>query len=267
MDALARCIDHVVAPTEDAEHLFALLSDGLGFPVAWPVADHGAFTSGGITFGNGGIEVLTGSSIPFFEPRLPVVVRGIAFRPAMPLEDVAAALDARNIAHAGVIPFGKRKDGSAIGATLPVTGLLGDECLVYFIDSPAGPLMCSAEAVEALAKASGGVVGATSFAEVQIGVPDLDQASKQWQTLLDPLQPIEDHCWQIGDGPLIRLKESPILGVAGLVVQVSSLDDARTSLSKIGLLGPVRKHGLGIRHPDAHGLDIWLVQAPAESRA
>ncbi len=262
MNPLAQCVDHVVVPVDDPAALFGVIAGDLGIPVAWPLTSYGIFDSAGVTFGNCGMEILrdTGSGVAFFESRLPVVVRGIALKPSAGLEETAAALDARNVAHSGVVPFGRRRDGGPIGHILSVDDAVGKECMVYFIEFPGSDVMCGPPAASMLAASAGGAIGVQRLAEIQIGVSDLAIAAERWQSILDPIPQEQPGLWRIGDGPAIRLKDSPIEGVAGLVVQVGSLDQARAALAERRLLGPVRAHGCGLRHPDTHGLDIWLVQ-------
>ncbi|GAC1411066.1 MAG: hypothetical protein NVSMB57_05390 [Actinomycetota bacterium] len=262
MKPLVQCIDHVVTPTDDYEHLFSLFAEGLGLPVAWPPGSFGEFFSAGITLGNGGIEIVrdNNSGIPFFESRLPVIARGIALRGTEPLAEIAGALTERGIKHDGVQPFGKRKDGSPIGSILLLHDMLGDECAVYFIEYPGAELMCGQASEKLFEQSGGGIVGATRFAEVQLGVTNLNAAIHSWQTLLAPSVPSDEACWTVGDGPAICLKESPIVGVAGLVLEVKALEEARNALARINLLGPSRASGCGLRHPETQGLDVWLTE-------
>lgn len=45
-------IDHIMIRTDRPAEIYALLTDVLRLPVAWPLADRGGVVSGGVGFGN-----------------------------------------------------------------------------------------------------------------------------------------------------------------------------------------------------------------------
>jgi hypothetical protein len=57
-ELLVRQIDHIIIRSDEAEGLFRLFSEKLNLPVAWPYRSYGAFSSGGVGFGNVNIELM-----------------------------------------------------------------------------------------------------------------------------------------------------------------------------------------------------------------
>jgi glyoxalase-like protein len=264
MEALVRQVDHVFVPVDDPVPLFRVFTETLGFPVSWPVHDYGLFRSGGVTFGNCNLEFVTGSpdANPYFKTQLPSVVRGIAFEPA-PDADWEAQLDARNLRHTGPVSHegrGARGHEGHLWTTMFLGGLIEEEAVVFLCEYKADECLRGDDAREAMAASKGGVIGAERIEEITIGVQDTDKAMRRWQRLLDPVQPSEPGLWHLGDGPAIQVRESPINGVAGLTVKVRSLEGARKALMERKMLGPVRRHGMGLHYARTHGLDVWLVE-------
>jgi hypothetical protein len=264
MEPLVRQVDHVFVPVDDPEPLFSTFTETLRLPISWPVHDYGIFRSGGVTFGNCNLEFVVGDEAvnPFFQPRLPSVVRGIAFEPVSGI-DWVAELDARKLRHTEVIPFegkGCHGDEGHLWTNIFLGGMVEQEAVVLLCEYHVNECLRDDEARAALAKAGGGAIGVECLEEITIGVQDVDKATRRWQRFLDPLQPSAAGLWRLGDGPAIRVRESPIDGVVGLMVKVRSLEAAREALMERKLLGPVRRHGMGLHYAHTHGLDVWLTE-------
>lgn len=264
MDALVRQVDHVFVPVDDPEPIQSLFTEVLGLPESWPVHDYGIFRSGGVSIGNCNLEFVHGDSEvnPFFEVRLPSVIRGIAFEPE-PGTDWGAELDVRGLRHTDRIPYegrGCRGHEGHLWTTMFLSGMVEREATVILCEYHAEECMRGEEAREALRRAGGGVIGAERVEELMIGVQNYAKAEQRWSKFLDPVEPSEPGLWQLGDGPAIHLKESPIDGVAGIVLKVRSLEDARDALMARKMLGPVRRHGMGLHYGKTHGLDVWLTE-------
>lgn len=264
MEQLIRRVDHVFVPVDDPEPLFKLFTDVLGLPVAWPVHDYGLFRSAGVTLGNCNVEFVAGSSDvnPFFEAALPATVRGIALEPA-PGVAWATALDERRLRHTEAFPHegkGARGHDGRLWTTMFIGGLVEQAAVAFLCAYEADECLRGVEAATALADAGGGVIGALRLTEITIGAQDYAKAERRWRRLLAPADPVEPGLWRLGDGPALRLKESPIDGVAGLTVAVRSLDQSREALLARGMLGPVRRRGMGLHYAKTGGLDVWLTE-------
>jgi catechol 2,3-dioxygenase-like lactoylglutathione lyase family enzyme len=53
-----RQIDHVMIKADDPREVFALFTDTLGLPIAWPLEERGGVVSGGVGFGNVNVEAI-----------------------------------------------------------------------------------------------------------------------------------------------------------------------------------------------------------------
>ena len=255
---LVRQLDHVFVSVKDPAPLLDLFTDVLGLPVAWPVMDKGSFTSGAVCVGNANIEFIAGpaSMSPYFEPTEPLTVRGLAFEPEA-AGRMTAMLDEKGFTHSGRVP------NSDVGgqwtnvflADMPPFGTL------VFLCEYEGATRRERVAVrEVFKQGDGGMLGVRRLAEVTIGVVDLDAAMELWRPFLSPAAPDAHGAFHIGDGPTVRLKRSPMEGVAGLWLEVESLSKAREALLALDLLGPTRASGIGLDYAHTGGLDLWLTE-------
>jgi hypothetical protein len=110
-----------------------------------------------------------------------------------------------------------------------------------------------------LAARQGGVLGLRRVKEVVVGSTHLTASSALWRTLLRPAPEETALCWQVGDGPAIRVIAADYDGLHHMVWEVHSLDAARAALEELGMLGVVMQDEITL-HPDTvFGLDIRLV--------
>jgi len=260
-DAAVTKVDHVFVPVPDPAPLFELFTGPLGLPVAWPIHDYGLFRSGGVCLGNANIEFVSGDLelFPFFAPTEPLTVRGIAFEPA------AAAvqrLDERGLPHTDPFPFegrGHSHDGQ-LWTNVFLENMLGLAAIAFTCEWHAEESLRGDGARAALSAMAGGPLGVTRLAEVTLGFVDHDAAMDRWSRLLAPAEPDRHGAFRIGDGPAIRIKPAPLEGVAGIWLEVESLERARAALSSMDMLGPMRASGIGLDYARTGGLDVWLTE-------
>lgn len=255
-------LDHVFVPVADPAPLFELFTGTLGLPVAWPVHDYGSFRSAGACFGNANIEFVAGdpAGFPYFAPTEPLTVRGIAFEPAS--AGVAAMLDERKLRHADPFSFeghGHAHDG-LLWTNVFLAGMLGRAAVAFTCEYHEEESLRGRAAHQAMEACGGGVLGVRRLSEVTLGVTDLDRSLARWKSFLAPAEADGHGAFRPGDGPAIRLKPSPIEGVAGLWVEVESLGRARDALHELDLLGPTRASGVGLDYARTGGLDVWLAE-------
>ena len=95
-------IDHIMIRAQEPGELYAFFVDTLQLPVAWPLAERGGVTSGGVGFGNVNVEAIRfpGQS---GEPG-PAHLVGFAFKP-VGLEKSLAELKRREIEYGEPRPF------------------------------------------------------------------------------------------------------------------------------------------------------------------
>ncbi|RIK40458.1 MAG: hypothetical protein DCC57_19510 [Chloroflexi bacterium] len=110
-----------------------------------------------------------------------------------------------------------------------------------------------------MAARQGGALGLRRVKEVVVGSTQLTASSSRWRALLRPAPEKTALCWQVGDGPAIRVIAADSDGLHHMVWEVDSLAQARAALEELGMLGVVMQDEITI-HPDTvFGLDIRLV--------
>ena len=106
----------------------------------------------------------------------------------------------------------------------------------------------------------GGSLGLISVKEVVIGTTNISAAYSRWHNLFYPAQELDSNCWQLTEGPAIRLIAADQDAVHHLVLEVESLDEAQQVLGDMGLLGRVRDDEIRIKRDLMGGLDFRLVE-------
>ena len=106
----------------------------------------------------------------------------------------------------------------------------------------------------------GGSLGLVSVKEVVIGTTNLSATARRWHNLLYPAQEMGAACWQLAEGPAIRLLAAEQDAIHHLVWEVESLDEAEQVLGDMGLLGRVREDEIRIKREMMGGLDIRLIE-------
>lgn len=109
---------------------------------------------------------------------------------------------------------------------------------------------------------AGGVLGLIRVKEVVIGTTQLTHSSALWRKLLRPAIEETGLCWQVGDGPALRVITAEKDGIHHMVWEVASLSDAREALETLDLLGSVMADEITLDPEKCFGLDIRLVEAP-----
>jgi len=261
---LVRKVDHILVPVADPQPLHDLFTRTLGLPAAWPVMQRGSYFSGAVCFGNANLEFIRGDgTLPFLTAVEPLVARAIAFEPVAS-SGWADELTARGLPSVGPM----RGEGESIhgGHRLLyentfVLGMIDDETGTFLCYYHSEEAMRGDAATAALREAGGGVIGALGLAEITIGLSDMEAGMERWKRFLAPIEPDAHGAFHFSEGPAVRLKESPIDGVAGLWVEVASLAAARDALRERELLGPMRASGIGLNYARNGGLDVWLTEA------
>ncbi len=231
--AVVRQVDHVLVASGEARELFTLLSEGLGFPVAWPMENYGSFSSGGIALGDVNLELLEDAEMRARNegPRW----TGCAFEP-VGLSAALAELDARGIRHGEPAPL---RSGwfTTLWTTVALPEISSDMSQLFLCEYEKPAATRRAELLRQLDSRDGGPLGLQSVAELVFGARELAVAQNRWRSLLLPLAPDADGRWQLGAGPAIRLVQAEHEGIVALVLRVKSLERARAALAARDLLG------------------------------
>ncbi len=108
----------------------------------------------------------------------------------------------------------------------------------------------------------GGVLGLVRVKEVAVGTTQLTESSAQWRRLLRPAFEETGLCWQVGDGPSLRVITAARDGLHHMVWEVASLAEAQAALAERDLLGTVMPDQITLDPAKCFGLDIRLVEVP-----
>jgi hypothetical protein len=261
-------IDHIMIRTGRPETLFKLFTETFELPVAWPLANRGGVTSGGVGFGNVNVEAIkfpgqhtAGSSLV-----------GFAFEPFTSLSDSLAELDRRGIAHGRLRPFViTASDGAAATLWTNVTlsqfsdsDTPADATLHIFLSEYTPEYVDSGQRRErlrtGLAQNGGGPLGIDGVVEVTVGTTNPSVSRELWGELLAPQASSAEGLWRVGHGPSIRLVSATEAAIQGLVIRVRSLGRAEAFLREQGLLGSVSQDHVMIDPDRVEGLRISLVE-------
>jgi hypothetical protein len=260
-EPLVRKVDHVFVPVRDPEPLFSLFTETLALPVAWPVTDRGLYGSAAACAGNANIEFIAGDPTvsPFFEPTEPLTVRGIAFEPEDG-EAMLATLDERAIPHAGAGTF-VDDTGEPMFTNVFLDGMAANAALIFLCEYKGETAGARRSVRDEFAAGDGGPIKVRGVAEITLGVSDVARSMDLWRRFLAPAEPDAHGAFHFGDGPVVRLKPSPIDGVAAVWLEVASLAGAHDALRERDLLGPMRASGIGLNYAKTGGLDVWLTES------
>ena len=120
-----RQIDHVMIKADDPREVFALFTETLGLPIAWPLEERGGVVSGGVGFGNVNVEAIRFPSQASLPSRAQLT--GFGYEPSA----LRACLD--ELRRRGV-PFGPMRplivtDSRGAKQTLLAAGTVADVAL------------------------------------------------------------------------------------------------------------------------------------------
>lgn len=259
-------VDHVVMLSNDPHQLFTLLTGTLGLPVAWPFAEYPGFASGGVQMGNVNIETIhfaEGSPLPY--PGSPPVYRdgrdaslfGIVLEPYS-LPTLSDVLRARGALPGAPSDQMGEYEGHPVrlwtNMFLQALGL--DSYVVYTCEYSPGykALLSQHRATPPL-----GNIGLLSIREIVVGAKDLPATLHAWDRLLAPVRSVESR-YEIGSGPALRFVEATDNRIISLVLEVGSLQTARSVLEQAGLLGSVSENEISIDPSRVQALDIRIVE-------
>lgn len=263
-------IDHIMIRTDRPAEIYALFTDILRLPVAWPLAERGGVVSGGAGFGNVNVEAIKFPG-QVSTPTATHIV-GFGFKPTA-LSESLAELTRRGITHGEPRPFvSTTPDGVRMTFFTNVTLLQFSDsdrpgnATTHIFLSEYDPAYVDVDRRRArlrreLESTSGGALGVTGIKEIILGATNPSTAARVWQSLLDPTHTsLPGGFWQIGDGPGIRLVHANNNLVQGLVITVKSLSRATEVLQQMGLLGAASATEATLASAKIHGLNIRLVQ-------
>lgn len=256
---IVRQVDHIRIASGGATALFALLTETLQLPIAWPMADHGGFVSGGVAVGNLNLEIVQDNQAADGKaPRW----TGFAFEPE-PLSLAIRELDARGVKHGDPAPLRQWQNGwfRTRWTTVSLPEVSSDAAEIFLCEYADDPKEKRRELRHRLQSNRGGPLSVREVHEIVVGARDLSKSQRSWQRLLAPAQKRSEAHWVVGAGPEIRLVQSDADGIVGLTIEVESLKQAREFVNKQTLLGLERSGSLDLAGSQLKGLNITLIES------
>ncbi|MBL8800495.1 MAG: hypothetical protein JNN27_00745 [Planctomycetes bacterium] len=268
--ALVRQVDHVLLEATQAQELFALASETLELPIAWPFTDYGGFASGGVSLGNVNLEVL--SAAPRGEAPS-ARLRGLALEPQA-LEPTLATLNERGVRCGRPSPYRAENASGArvtLWTTVALPSVSSDALEVFLCEYADDPAAKRAAWNAQLRERNGGPLGIVALDAVVCGATDLSAARERWEQILGASHTVGAAAsrpessiapgfeWRLGAGPRLQLVAGAKDELVELALRVESLERARTFLAARELLGEGREGELLLSAPQLRGVRIRLV--------
>jgi hypothetical protein len=248
-------VDHVTISCSDPEGLFKTLTETLGLPAAWALSSYGGFTTGGVNAGDVNIETIRFNSMP---PAMPTFVYGIVFQ-SYPLSDVMNEFQQRGADPGDPEDQMRDVNGKQVKVWTNVTlnALCTDSYIVYLCEY--SPEMAAALASHTTSGPLG-EIGVLGVKEIIVGSTDCQQLRQQWSNIFAPAPMSSDGSISFDSGPAVRISPRAENSIVALVLEVSSLKQARTFLRTNGLLGDDSGTEISIDPTKVQGLDIRLIE-------
>jgi hypothetical protein len=253
--AVVKQVDHVGLLSDNPDQLFRFFTDTLGLPVAWDFAAYGSFSSGGVHMKNVNVETLSMKEIPAPHASL----FGIVWEP-YPLAEIRGELKRRGTKPGEPQPFmGGSKDSPVLLWTQQfLDALCTDAYVVYLCEYSPSYLQHLRDRTANLPARLGGI-GLTSVREVVLSTRDHSARMEAWDAFLAPAIRLDGR-YRIGNGPALRFVPGGEDRILSLLLEVESLDAARSFLQGKGVLGSVGADRITISPAAVQNLDIQLVQ-------
>lgn len=258
---VVRQVDHILIASTDAKELFTLLSETFQLPVAWPMAEYGNFSSGGVAVGNVNLEIIKADQT---SRTAPPRWTGFALEPE-PLTGAIGELKARGISYGRSAPFrSKQADGTMAlrWTTVSLPDVSSENTGIFLCEYTHNVSERRGILGNQLKSRDGGPLGIISVSEIVYAAADLTQMQQRWQRLLDPIKASSAGAWPIGAGPSIRVIRAQQDGICELTVAVKSLERARRFLKEKGLLEVDQPTKLTAGGSLLKGLNITFIEGP-----
>lgn len=255
-------VDHVVVQVPEPEKIHTLFVKELGLPVAWQMTSYGAFSSGGISFGNVNMELLNSSLEMRQQGLIPEGNRyiGIAFQPHESLVTLIPVLDAYQISHGPVVPFTIIQNGTPrpLWYNLVLSDMMPGT-MIFYCEYTFNQTGFRNQMEHSLATVHGGPLGIMRMKEITVEYQD-QSVLETWQRLLPQADGGNPELRDGGNGVTIHLKRADRNAISSITVQVKSLEQAETNLEEKGLLGPVSEGKISFNSSAISGLEVHLTE-------
>ena len=261
---IVKKVDHILLKVDDVntqQRLWNILADTLKLPIVWPLNDWGTSASGGLFAGNVVLEIIRYTDD--FSKEGDAKLYGFAFEPYNGTESCIKELDNRLISHSKPDSSiwesedGKKETG---WITYGISDVLTDETRIFVCDYKIDvrpPLIIKAS--QELRNIRGGPLGLERVKEILVGTTNVKSEKKRWQNLMAPYSYDENNGFLLTEGPAIRIVKNNDDSLVELLLEVTSISQARSFLEKHTLLDKESINDkLLIQLPDIQGLRLVI---------
>ena len=261
-EPVVKKVDHITISCADPAALFNTFTQTLGLPAAWPLSSYPGFTTGGTYAGNVNIETLqfgdpgdgSGGSPPF------TFIYGIVFE-SYPLDQVMDEFEQRGADPSEPTDQMREINGQQVKVWTNVTlsALCTEDYIVYLCEYTEQMEQALQERAQANPVPLGGI-GLVGVKEITILSTQSDQTLGLWETVFAPVTATDDGALSFGNGPDVLITDGDMDVIAGLVLEVESLQVAEEFLALNGMLGEVGDEEISIDPAAVQGLDIRIAE-------
>jgi hypothetical protein len=264
-----------VVSVGDVNKLYYLFSNTLGLPEAWPPTDKKSYYGGGVYTGNTWLKWTSPNTRAYVMTDHPARFRSLSLLPT-DYDKSLKTLENRGIETeydgAATVPdeTGEEKEWARSSSLTqkPYKDYNLFICRYTPVAFPALTTTPEAEDLDQhykimrsrLDSLDGGCLGVRYVKEVELGAEKLRDCTRRWQAILDPVKPVSEACWRIGNGPMVRLTGDSVNRIRSLTFRVRSIRRARMVLKGLGLLGEVKGDTLTICPDKVNGLEFKLTK-------
>lgn len=229
-------IDHILIEHQKAGETFEWLNKVFQLPVVWPFASYGAFSSGGVYFGNVAIELGQFGSLAATAPQA-ARFAGVAFEPQQATEASITTLDELHFSHGNPEPFMSYKDGQQfkLWTNVSINGVAPADSRLFLCQYHVNTQPRLLAAQSELAKQQGGPLGLIGVKNIVVESSRPDVAKTNWQRLLAPVTEDGKGALVLSNGPGIMVRPGNQDALSALTLEVRSLEHARKFLNGQGI--------------------------------
>jgi PKD repeat protein len=255
-------VDHLMVQVSEPELVYDLFSGDLGLPVAWPMVNYGAFSTGGVSFGNVNMELLKSSQEMRQQGLIPDGngIVGVAFQPLGPLGSTVKTLNVYQVPHGPLIPFNVTENGTTqtLWKNLELSNMMPGS-MIFYCEYTFNQTGFRHRMEQSLAAANGGCLGITRMKEITVEYAD-PSVLEEWQRLLPGVPGRTPEFRDGGEGVTVHLVKSGRNAISSITVEVKSLESAKTVLEEKGLLGVVSEGKISINPDTISGLQVYMTE-------
>jgi hypothetical protein len=263
--SIVRQIARILIESGDPKILFDLFSEEFQLPVAWPLEENRGYLSGGLGAGNVNIEVYRYGQQKLVPARKDTRAHysGLALEP-YPLPEALRELREIGIPYSPPEPYTSTLPNGSQGVlwtTVPLPSFSRPGMSIYLYEYSPAFLQVNIRRNQLgnrLTLNNGGPLGFLAVREIVIASADFERDKAAWTRLLGA--PTAPGTWSAGVGPAIRLIPESRDFIQKIVIQVKSLDRAKTFLKKKRLLGRASAREIALKPSRIQSLNISLME-------